>query len=98
MKMFRARLAPIIPEEAEGGLEVPVIYFEVVATQGTGLGVGSMALEMLIVDPAASGKPLRYRRKIVAQLRAPAGGWESMREALDQMAEDAASQSPGASS
>lgn len=74
-----------LPDHAEGGLEAPVIYFESAPCLGVGPGIGRIALEMVIYDPAPEGVQPSQRRKIVAQLRGPLSAFADLRAAINQM-------------
>ncbi|WP_244413372.1 hypothetical protein [Methylobacterium radiotolerans] len=80
---------PIVPNEVEGTLEAPVIYFEATSTHGFGGGVGRLALEMMLSEPGADGGPVS-RRKIVVHLRGPMGALVSLKGAIEHIEEMAA--------
>lgn len=68
----------------EGALDAPILYFDGAPMAGVGQGLGRIALEAVIQDLDAEGRPT-IRRRVVAHLRGTPEAFASLRGAISSM-------------
>ncbi len=78
--------APVVDLEAEMAAlrasNAPVVYFDLVTTQGAYAGMGNMTLECTLHTGTPAGQSVN-RRQVTAHLRFPLGCIASLRASLD---------------